>query len=287
VLGLEVPSSLTSILSIDTTEVNQCGIVTMTMGLPDSDLDTYYSGVVNITWGNLKTPIEISFLSRPARAHLGIVTAFDTRNHYSTLTYYSQFYKMMCSEGVDITEIYEREKITETTLQQFDAIIVLDPFVSYFDENLLFPMNQEINTISDFVSNGGGLLVATYEANSTYFNEMFNWTGAILVDNEEYLLISNITSHPVTNGLEEDIRNNLWNYLPRLFNTTSAIWTHLIAGRPFWDETLFNTTLCAEIPGRVLFHGQSYWFENRYLMSEWHNSRDIVERMIKWVLGLI
>jgi hypothetical protein len=179
--GVNSSASLDGIVHASQIAVNQCGVLDLILTPPDRSVETQYEGRVNLTSTYAFTSIDISFSARVPIARLAIDTSHDKRNWYTTYMLHSEYYHLLCERGIAVTEIRNQDDFTEDNLMSFDALVMLNPFASWWGNEAGFRV-EERQAVEGFIDAGGALLFALDgSSNTTAVNLMLNWTGISLL----------------------------------------------------------------------------------------------------------
>ncbi|MCJ7817740.1 MAG: S8 family serine peptidase, partial [Candidatus Thorarchaeota archaeon] len=169
-------------------EIDQIGRVPVTVNVPASGV-TEIEG--NITFSSLdfgECTLHISFEVGTAIARI----AFDiSHTPWDIDTIYGQFrefYKVLVENDVSVTEIRNSTTTTNSSLHEFDAVVILDPCAYSVNEtspanvtSYFLPFSDnETNAYEDYYNSGGGIFIAglsNSSINVTSLNTFLNWTG--------------------------------------------------------------------------------------------------------------
>lgn len=214
----EVVSSTPSAFVLpDEFDINQIGRVPVTVNVPESDVTEIEGTITFSSEDYSECNLHISFDVGTAIARI----AFDiSHTPWDIDTIYGQFrefYKVLVDNDVSVTEIRNSSATTNSSLHEFDAVVILDPcayganetdptdVTSYF---LPFSENEK-QAYEDYYNSGGGIFVAGLadtSLNVTSLNEFLSWTGFALTSNQvpsgdDPVLIDRIDSHIITSGI--------------------------------------------------------------------------------------
>ena len=288
-LDVNISSDIQDIVHFDIPLLSQFGLINMTISPLNSTIEEFYRGHCNFTWNEITVTLHMSFVAEIARAKIGLITCYDTRNFSTRYWQYSRLVRILADAGIASFEVARRNLVTTSFLAQFDGLIVLDPFVTFNSSIDYHVSNEEIDAIRQFSENGGGILTAVSESDASTFNSVFSWSGLHLQVNRSFVVNYVYPEHRILAGLEDDILH-AFSFEPRCFNISSS-WEGILRAKDIEQRILdepatFNVTVLTDSPSRLLFHGLGEWFTNQYIASASHDTTKIVLRMCKWVLGL-
>ena len=198
--------------------INQTGFVSLDVEIPDSGQSTYLADITftSDTFGY--TSLTVYFdVSEPAAR-----VAFDiSHTPWSIDTIYGQFrefYVELTSNDISVTEIRNGTQTTLATLQEFDAVVILDPCA--WEQNDTNPSSVEVFSIpftedekaayEAYYESGGGIFVAALSNDSldiASVNDFLNWSGFAIGYTQvpsvrDPIVITQIESHIITSGVE-------------------------------------------------------------------------------------
>jgi len=201
----------------DEFEIDQIGRVQVVVEVPESGV-TEIEGTITFSstdFGDCSLHISFDVGTAIARVAFDIShTPWDMDSIYGQ---FREFYKVLVDNDVSVTEIRDSSMTTNSTLHEFDAVVILDPCVYSINEtnptNIVpyyLPFSAtEKQAYEDYYNSGGGIFVAALSnasINVPALNDFLNWTGFALtslrVPNGEIpTLIDRIDSHLITSGI--------------------------------------------------------------------------------------
>jgi hypothetical protein len=186
--------------------INQTGFVSLNVEIPDTGQSTYHADInfTSDTFGYTALAVYFS-VSQPAAR-----VAFDiSHTPWSIDTIYGQFrefYVELTANDISVTEIRDGTQTTLATLQEFDAVVILDPCA--WELNDTNPSSVEQFSIP--YESGGGIFVAALSNKSldiASVNDFLNWSGFAIGYTQvpsmgDPIVITQIESHIITSGVE-------------------------------------------------------------------------------------
>ncbi|MGY5860281.1 MAG: S8 family serine peptidase [Candidatus Thorarchaeota archaeon] len=214
----EVDSSTPLVFDIPAEfEIDQIGRVPVTVNVPESGV-TEIEGT--ITFSSLdygETSLHISFDVGTAIARVAFDISHTPWDIDSIYGQFREFYKVLVENDVSVTEIRDSSATTNSSLHEFDAVVILDPCAYSANETILtditsyfLPFSEnETKAYEDYYNSGGGIFVAALSNSSiniTSLNQFLNWTGFSLTTNQvpngnDPVLIIDIEPHIITSGI--------------------------------------------------------------------------------------
>ena len=214
----EVVSATPSAFVIpDEFEINQVGLIPVTVNVPDSGV-TQIEGAITFSsteFGDCS--LNISFDVGTAVARVAFDISHTTWDIDTIFGQFREFYKVLVDNDVSVTEIRNSSATTNSSLHEFDAVVILDPCVYSVNETdplhvtrYFLPFSDdETQAYEDYYNSGGGIFIVTLTENSlnmTSLNEFLDWTGFALTSNEVPggsipILIDTIDPHIITSGI--------------------------------------------------------------------------------------
>ncbi|MBN2228321.1 MAG: S8 family serine peptidase [Candidatus Thorarchaeota archaeon] len=290
---VEIDSDTPSVFIIENTiEVNQTARVPITVEIPDSGA-TVIQGNITFTspdFGVTELTISIDVGTSVGRVAFDIShTPWDLDTIYGQ---FREFYKVLVDNDISVTEIRNSSLTTLSFLQQFDAVVLLDPCVYSRNETIptsvtdySLPFSEtEIHAYEDYYNAGGGLFVVGLSesvANLTALNEFLDWTGFTMTSSEvpsgdTPALIDDIDSHIITSGV------NSFHYL----GATIQI---LGDGHGLARYGIMPVMGYKEGTGRLVVTGSNYMLDNWALLGEYGEADNgqLVLRIVLWCSGLL
>jgi len=198
-------------------EINQIGRVPVTVNVPESGA-TEIDGTITFSsadFGSCSLSISFDVGTAVARVAFDIShSAWDIDTIYGQ---FREFYKVLVDNDVSVTEIRNSSATTNTSLHEFDAVVILDPCSYSLNETnpldvtrYFLPFSEdETQAYEDYYNSGGGIFIAALSEdtlNVTALNEFLEWTGFALTGVEVPggdlpALIENIDPHIITSGI--------------------------------------------------------------------------------------
>lgn len=201
----------------DVININQLGQTTVTVQVPDAGTSTL-NGTIKFTSEDFgETSVQISFDVGTAIARVAFDIAHTPWDIDSIYGQFREFYKILVENDVSVTEIRDSSIINSTYLQQYDAVVILDPCAYDINETDLdnpsaYSLNftsQEIQAYQDYFNTGGGIFVvglSNTSLNVSALNQFLTWTGFSLSNLEvpggnTPIVIDSIDPHVMTSGV--------------------------------------------------------------------------------------
>jgi hypothetical protein len=288
-----VASSNTSMFIIDDEiEVNQIALVPVKVEVPQSGVSNVFGMITFSSPDFGTTSVGISF----SVGHPVARVAFDiSHSPWDIDTIYGQFrefYKEMVSNNISVTEIRNNTATTLAVLQQYDAVVLLDPCA--YGTNETNPLDvsafsipfsaSEKQAYEDYFNAGGGLFVvglSDTSINRTAFNDFLSWTGFSMTQQEvpsgdSPVIIDNISPHLITSGISG------FHYLGATLvvghGTTLARYdSQAVMG---CDEGVGG--------GRIVVTGSNFMIDNWGLLGQYGANNDnanLAYRIVLWCAG--
>jgi hypothetical protein len=214
----EVVSATPSAFVIpDEFEINQIGRVPVTVNVPESGV-TDIEGTITFTSTDYgECSIHISFDVGTAIARVAFDISHTPWDIDSIYGQFREFYKILVDNDISVTEIRNSSSTTNSSLHEFDAVVILDPCAYSANETdpehptaYYLPFSEnEIQAYEDYYNSGGGIFVSALSnssINATALNDFLSWTGFAFtpfeVPNGDYpTLIDRIDPHIITSGI--------------------------------------------------------------------------------------
>lgn len=281
----------------DEVTINQTGFVPLTIHVPSSisPMMSFEASIDFKSSLSMNASLDIAFSSEEAIARIAFDTGFTP---WSIDTHYGQFrdyYRTLTENGISVTEIRSESEITLEYLQEFDGVILLDPFTWDLNETdpldasfFSLPYNQSAKqAYEDYYLGGGGIFVTALSNDSLNIdrlNEFIDWSGFSfgmqrVPFGDSPTLITNIDpAHPITDGVGS------FDYLgARLFIPGTAI----ELGRT--DVYIVLGCLEGAGGGRLVVTGTNYFIDNWGVNGDYGSSYNALLglQIAQWIVGLI
>ncbi|MGY5860842.1 MAG: S8 family serine peptidase [Candidatus Thorarchaeota archaeon] len=198
--------------------INQTGFIPLIVEIPDTGPSIYEADITFTSDAFGYTGLTVYFdVSEPAAR-----VAFDISHApWSIDTVYGQFkefYITLTSNNISVTEIRNGTQTTLEILQEFDAVVVLDPCA--WELNYTSPSRTEAFSIpftegekaayEAYYESGGGIFVAALSNDSldiASVNDFLNWSGFAMgymriPSMGDSIEITQVESHIITAGVE-------------------------------------------------------------------------------------
>ncbi|TFG30411.1 hypothetical protein EU527_14565, partial [Candidatus Thorarchaeota archaeon] len=151
----------------DSFVINQIGRTVITIEVPESGVSSI-NGTITFTSEDFgATSLHISFDVNTAIARVAFDITHTPWDIDSIYGQFREFYKILVENDISVTEIRDRSMINLTTLQQYDAVVILDPCA--YDINETDPLDlsvfsitfseEETQAYQDYFNAGGGIFV--------------------------------------------------------------------------------------------------------------------------------
>jgi hypothetical protein len=281
----------------DEVTINQTGFVPLTINVPSSiSPAVVFDATIDFHSAlSMNASIDIEFTSEAALARI----AFDTSlTPWSIDTHYGQFrdyYRTLTENGISVTEIRNESEISLNYLEEFDGVVLLDPFT--WDLNETDPLNANFFSLpydpstkqayQDYYLGGGGIFVSALSnltLNINRLNDFINWTGFSfgmqrIPLGDSPTLITNINpAHPITDGVGS------FDYIgARLFIPGSAI----ELGRT--GSSIVLGCLQGAGGGRLVVTGTNYFIDNWGINGDYGSSYNALLglQIAQWITDLL
>ncbi len=198
-------------------EINQVGRIPVTVNVPESGV-TQIDGAITFSSTEFgECSINISFDVGTAVARVAFDISHTTWDIDTIFGQFREFYKVLVDNDVSVTEIRNSSATTNSSLHEFDAVVILDPCVYGINETdplhitpYFLPFSEdETQAYEDYYNSGGGIFVVTLTENSlniTSLNEFLDWTGFAITSSEVPggsvpTLIDTVDPHIITSGI--------------------------------------------------------------------------------------
>ncbi len=214
----EVVSATPSAFVIpDEFEINQIGRVPVTVNVPESGVTDIEGTITFSSTDYGECSIHISFDVGTAIARVAFDISHTPWDIDSIYGQFREFYKVLVDNDISVTEIRNSSATTNSSLHEFDAVVILDPCAYSANETdpahpaaYYLPFSEnEIQAYEDYYNSGGGIFVSALSnssINTTALNDFLSWTGFAFthfeVPNGDYpTLIDMIDPHIITSGI--------------------------------------------------------------------------------------
>jgi hypothetical protein len=291
VFATSVESTNKSLFIIDNeVAVDQIASIPVSVIVPASGVDQVEGTIIfsSNDFGN--TSVSISF---PVGTPVARV-AFDiSHSPWDIDTIYGQFrefYKELVNNDISVTEIRNSTATSLEVLQEYDAIVLLDPCVYSSNEtdpehvtafSLPFSASEK-QAYEDYYNAGGGLFVvglSNSTLNVSALNEFLNWTGFSFTADEisngsSPIVINNIDPHLITNGV------NRFDYL----GATIHIPTDGSRLASYGEIPLMGCKKGAG-GGKIVVTGSNFMLDNWGLLDQYsavNDNAQLVLRIVLW-----
>lgn len=292
----QIESSTPSAFDIpDEFEIDQIGHVPVTVNVPDSGVTEIEA---TITFSSLdfgETSFHISFDVGTAIARIAFDISHTTWNIDTIYGQFREFYKILVDNDVSVTEIRNSTATTNSSLHQFDAVVILDPCSYSANETIpnnitsyFLPFSEnETKAYEDYYNSGGGIFVSALSEsvlNVTSLNEFLNWTGFSLTSFEvpsgaDPVLIDRIDSHIITSGINAFHYNGATINIPSDGNRLARY-----GGMPVMGYKEGGND------GRLVITGTNFFLDNYGLLDLYsgvQDNADLALRIVLWCSGML
>ena len=279
----------------DEFEIDQIGRVQIIVEVPESGV-TEIEGTITFSSTDFgECSLHISFDVGIAIARVAFDISHTTWDMDSIYGQFREFYKVLVDNDVSVTEIRDSSTTTNSSLHEFDAVVILDPCVYSINETnpahitpYYLPFSEtEIQAYEDYYNSGGGIFVAALSNASTNvaaLNDFLNWTGFALtslkVPNGDLpTLIDRIDSHIITSGI------NGFHYLG------ATISIPIDGGRlaRFLSMPVMGYKEGAS-GGKIVVTGSNFMLDNYGMLELYDGSDDnalLALRIVLWCTGML
>lgn len=277
----------------DEIQVNQIALVPVVVSVPDS-------GVENISCTIIFTSEDFGDTSVFINFQVGVPVArvaFDiSHTPWDIDTIYGQFrefYKELVDYDISVTEIRNSTATTLAVLQEYDAVVLLDPCVYGTNETnpadvtpFSLPFSEtEKQAYEEYYNAGGGLFVvglSNSTTNISALNEFLSWTGFSFTELEvpsgdTPTLINNLDNHIITNSVNGFDYLGATIQIPLDGNRLARYGEKLVMG-------------CKEgvAGGKIVVTGSNFMLDNWGLLNEYSTANDnalLVYKIVLWCAG--
>jgi len=273
--------------------VNQVALIPVVVSVPDSGVEDI-SGTINFAsedFGNTSVFINFQVGIPVARVAFDIShTPWDIDTIYGQ---FREFYKVLVNYDISVTEIRNSTATTLSILQEYDAIVLLDPCVYGTNETdpadvtaFSLPFSEtEKQAYQDYYDAGGGLFVvglSNSTTNMSALNEFLSWTGFSFTDIEvpsgnSPILIDNIDTHLITNGVSGFDYLGATIQIPLDGNRLARYGGMPVMG---YKEGVGG--------GKIVVTGSNFMLDNWGILNEYSSTNDnalLVRRIVLWCAG--
>jgi len=274
--------------------INQTGFVPLFVEIPDTGPSIYQADIIftSDTFGY--TGLTVYFdASEPAAR-----VAFDISHApWSIDTVYGQFrnlYIELTSNDISVTEIRDGTQTTLETLQEFDAVVVLDPCA--WELNYTNPSRVEAFSIpftegekaayEAYYESGGGIFVAALSNDSldiASVNDFLNWSGFAIDYTQvpsqgDPIEITQIESHIITAGVESFDFYGGFVTMPE--NATALA---------YYSASIVLASMQDDSGGRIVVIGTNFALDNWGMLGMYSADDDtlLALRIMLWVSHLM
>jgi len=224
--------------------------------------------------------------------------AFDiSHTPWSIDTIYGQFrnfYVELASNDISVTEIRDGTQTTLATLQEFDAVVILDPCA--WELNDTNPSSVEVFSIpftedekaayQAYYESGGGIFVAALSNDSldiASVNDFLSWSGFAIGYSQipsqgDPIEITQIESHTITAGVESF---DFYGGFVTIPGNATALAYH--------SASIALASMQDDSGGRIVVTGTNYLLDNWGMLGMYSANDDalLALRIMLWVSHLI
>ncbi|TFG31412.1 hypothetical protein EU528_06280 [Candidatus Thorarchaeota archaeon] len=279
----------------DEFEINQVGRVPVTVNVPDSGV-TEIEGTVIFTSEDFGScTLNISFDVGTAVARIAFDISHTPWDIDTIFGQFREFYKVLVENDISVTEIRNSSATTNSSLHEFDAVVILDPCSYSANETnpldvtrYYLPFSQdEKQAYEDYYNSGGGIFVVALSQDSlnlTSLNEFLDWTGFAFTSFEvpggdTPDIVDSIDPHIITSGV------NGFHYL----GATITIPTDGYELARYGVEPVLG---CKEgvQGGKLVVTGSNFMLDNYGLLGLYEGPDDnavLAVRIVLWCAGVL
>jgi hypothetical protein len=275
--------------------IDQIGRIPLTVNVPESGVTTIDGTITfsSVDFGNCNLHISFDVTTAVARVAFDIShTPWDIDTIYGQ---FREFYKILVDNDISVTEIRNSSATTNSSLHEFDAVVILDPCAFSANEtdptdvtSYFLPFSEnEAKAYEDYYNSGGGIFVAALSEsaiNVTSLNEFLSWSGFSLTsfevaDGEDPVLVSSIYSHIITSGINAFHYNGATITIPAGGDLLARYGVRPVMG-------------CNEgaSGGRLVVSGSNFFLDNYGILGLYNNpadDADLALRIVLWCTGLL
>ncbi len=276
------------------TIINQTGFVSLDIEIPDPGQSLYQADITftSDTFGYTSLTVYFDASEPAARV------AFDISHApWSIDTVYGQFrnfYTKLTSNDISVTEIRNRTQTTLETLQEFDAVVVLDPCAWELDftnpsrvEAFSIPFTEDEKAAYEaYYESGGGIFVAALSNDSldvASANDFLNWSGFAIgytqvPSMEDPIEITQIESHIITTGVESF---DFYGGIVTIPENATALAYH--------SASVVLASMQDDSGGRIVVTGTNFFIDNWGMLGMYSADDDalLALRIMLWVSHLM
>ena len=275
--------------------INQTGFVSLVVNIPDSGPSMLEGRISFVSSEFGSTTVEFSTSVDDPVARVAFDISHTTWSIDTTYGQFKELYREITLNDISVTEVRDALDITFSYLQEFDAVLVLDPCIWDIDES--DPTNtssfstpystSEIQAYHDYYDAGGGIFVASLSNRTTdvdSLNDFLGWTGfsfdysRIPHSLNGPVQVTNIFSHAITVGISS------FDYLGAPISVPAEGTTLARYG----SESVFG---CLEGGGggRLVVTGTNYFLDNWGMLGHYNSddNDDLSLRVVLWISGLL
>ncbi|TFH07883.1 MAG: hypothetical protein E4H14_07550 [Candidatus Thorarchaeota archaeon] len=295
----EVVSTTPSAFVIpDEFEINQVGRVSVTVNVPESGA-TEIEGIITFSSTNFGScSLNISFDVGTAISRIAFDISHSAWDIDSIYGQFREFYKILVDNDVSVTEIRNSSATTNTSLHEFDAVVILDP--CSYSANETNPLHvtryflpfaeDETQAYEDYYNSGGGIFIAALTEDSlnvTSLNEFLEWTGFALTSmqvpsGDTPAVIDIIYSHIITSGVSG------FHYLGATINIPTD--GHRLARYGGMPEMPVLGYKEGAQGGKLVVTGSNFMLDNYGLLGLYDGPDDnalLALRIVLWCAGVL
>ncbi len=281
----------------DSVEINQTGLVTLKVAIPNWSNSTFrlIDSKIHFSsdeFGNLT--MNFYEITKKPIARVAFDISHTTWSIDTIYGQFRQFYSWITGGNISVTEIRRETPITRALLDQFDAVVILDPCVWDINEtNMEDPevfslpySKSEIQAYHDYFNDGGGIFV-TALSNKTLdvasLNNFLAWTNfSIAYTQIDYggnpVEVDTLFTHPITTGVKA------FDYYGAPINVPAD-------GTTLAEYGSLDVLGCLEgsSGGRLVVTGTNYFIDNWGLNGKYNtvNDWELASRIVYWIIGAL
>ncbi|MFW9965413.1 MAG: S8 family serine peptidase, partial [Candidatus Sifarchaeia archaeon] len=284
----------TSLFIIDDEfEVNQIAFVPVVVKVPETAVGDI-SCTITFTsedFGNTSVFINFQVGVPVARVAFDIShTPWDIDSIYGQ---FREFYKVLVDNDISVTEIRNSTATNLTILQEFDAVVLLDPCVYGTNETnpadatpFSLPFSEiEKQAYQDYYDAGGGLFVvglSNSTTNISALNDFLSWTGFSFTgfevpNSDSPILIDDIDTHLITIGVSG------FDYLGATIQIPFDGY-----GLARYDGMPVMGYKEGVSGGKIVVTGSNFMLDNWGILNEYSTTNDnalLVRKIVLWCAG--
>jgi len=277
-------------------EINQVGRVPVTVNVPESGT-TKIEGIITFSSTNFGScSLNISFNVGAAIARIAFDISHSTWDIDSIYGQFREFYKILTDNDVSVTEIRNSTATTNSSLHEFDAVVILDPCSYSANEtnpldvtSYYLPFSEaETQAYEDYYNSGGGIFIAALSEdtlNVTSLNEFLGWTGFSLnpsqvPNGDTPTVINHIDSHIITSGISG------FHYLGATINIPTDGYTLALYSL---NMPVLGYKEGAQ-GGKIVVTGSNFMLDNYGLLGLYDGPADdalLALRIVLWCAGVL